>query len=101
MLLRVRRMSRAIPLPESSHIPFRGDSLNSRGSGASSIYPPPPRHSMHYCTKEGQRRVSQYLAMATASRAKEIGRGSWRERVWQYVSIPCADVSVNKQNKCI
>src|SRR3546814_11567362 len=63
-------MSRAITLPEPSHIPFRGDSLNSRGSGDSSIYPPPPRHSMHSCTKAGQRRVSQYLAMANASQAQ-------------------------------
>src|SRR3546814_4614341 len=63
-------MSRAITLPEPSHIPFRGDSLNSRGSGDSSLHSPPPRHPMHSCTLPGQRRVTQYLRMATASWAK-------------------------------
>ena len=71
-----RMTSSAITFDEPSQIAFSGDSRKYRGSGDSSTYPEPPRHSSASPTTEVVRLQTQNFDAATASRRNGVSERS-------------------------
>src|SRR5208282_5123572 len=85
-LFNTLKTSRHWTLPAPSQREFNGASRYRRGSGDSSMYPFPPKHSKASATTEGARFVIQYLAIAVAILANFCSNAFSAERSKEFAS---------------